>query len=135
MKTTEEIISYFARRIGTMYYHPRPLMYGGTAEGVDLHLRVYHEIYAEIVDRQNDFMQCEFTIGEQEKCGSNTTFSMRYKLDHPAATEEESAAYAVQQWRKVSNLLGVPINHQQMQSEFDDFPNNIQATSIPNERD
>lgn len=118
MKTVEEIIAYIAHRIGYIYYH-RPLMYGGTAHGVDTLLHYYHELWAEIVDRQDEFRRTSWGVHAEEDCDA-ASFPTRYARNHPDAKEAEIADYAVRQWRKISERLGVPIPHQELKREFAD---------------
>ena len=116
MKSPEETIAFIASRIGHIYH--RPLMYGGTADGVDLVLHYYHELWAEIVERHRDFRKAESTVSDQERCNSHN-FASRYRVDHPRAEDKEIADYVVAQWRKVSGLLGVPIPYDQIIQELE----------------
>jgi hypothetical protein len=116
LQNQRDIATYLATRIGYLYYH-RPLMYGGTRAGVDLLLRTYHEIWAEVTDRQGGFEETWRRFLEEEDCGS-ASFSARYSMDHPAATEIELAEYVVKQWRRVSEDLGIPIPHDALREEF-----------------
>ncbi len=116
MKDSQEIEAILALKIGYMYYH-RPLMYGGTADGVDLLLHTYHEIWSEIEGRHDEFRNTWWRVLEEEECGS-ANFSTRYRMNHPEASDEEIVSYAVDQWRKVSTRLGVPIPHQQLRLSF-----------------
>jgi hypothetical protein len=101
-------------------YHHDPLMYGGTAEGVDLLLRAHHELWSEIVERQEEFQKVLREVHEEEDCQA-AGFPTRYLWDHPSANQNEIAAYVTLQWRKVSDQLGVPIPHEKLQREFEQF--------------
>jgi hypothetical protein len=117
IKSPEEIVAYVARRIGYMYYH-RPIMYGGNAEGVDLLLYTYHEFWSEIVGRFDEFREVYWKVGEEEDCGA-ATFSTRYSMDHPDASDDDNVRYTVAQWRKVSDRLDVPIPRAELAIEFE----------------
>jgi len=117
MKTPDEIIEYIALRIGYVYYH-RPLMYGGDGEGVDLLLHTYHTIWSEIVERHAEFQATCLKVSAEEKCGA-ANFATRYKMNHPQESEQEIAAYVVQQWRKISDCLSVPLDHAFLKREFE----------------
>jgi hypothetical protein len=109
MKSADEIIDFIADRIGHIYHH-RPLMYGDTPAGVDHILDYYHELWAEIVDRQQDYRDAFERAHREEDCDA-MTFSRRYANRHPNATDEEIANYTVKRWRNISDQLGVPIPH------------------------
>jgi hypothetical protein len=112
MKTTEQIIDLIAERIGLLYHH-NPLMYGGTPEGVETLLFYYHLLWAEIVDRVDDWRTVHLEQIMVEDAGS-MAFSGKYRVDHPEATDSEAAKYATSQWRKISDKLGVPIKHEEI---------------------
>ncbi|MGO8745339.1 MAG: hypothetical protein ACLQNE_05065 [Thermoguttaceae bacterium] len=108
MKTPEETIAWIAGAIGYVYNDHRPLMYGGNGAGVDLLLHVYHEMWSFIVGRYDEFEDTWQQVLEEEECGS-ANFSTRYSMNHPGVSEEDVARYVVEQWRKVSERLGIPI--------------------------
>jgi hypothetical protein len=116
MITSEDTIAHIARQVGCLYYH-HPLMYGGSGAGVDLLLHTYHDIWAVIVGRRDEFRKTWWKVLEEEDCGS-ADFSTRYSMNHPEASDKQIAAYVVSQWRKVSERLGVPIPHAELIAEF-----------------
>lgn len=119
MKTPDEIVALLAYRIGLLYYH-RPLMYGGSGNGVEIVLHDYHEIWAEVVERVDEFRETWWKVGQEEDCGA-MGFSTRYERGHPDASQEEIAKYVCAQWRKISDRLGVPIPHAALKKEFDEL--------------
>lgn len=119
MKTPEEIVALLAHHIGLLYYH-RPLMYGGSGDGVELTLLNYHHIWAEVVERYDEFRQTWWKVLEEEDCGA-ANFSHRYSMNHPTASEAEIAEYVCTQYRKISDRLGVPIPHAALKKEFDEL--------------
>jgi hypothetical protein len=112
MKTTEEIIEFIAQRLGYIYRH-RPLMYGGTAKGVDLLGYTYHELWAEIVERQKDNRDIQDQVSLEEDC-NGSGFAGRYRRDHADASDEETVQYVIEHWRTISDRLGVPILHEEI---------------------
>jgi hypothetical protein len=54
MKSAKQIYDHVLETIGQVYY--RPLMYGGTAQGVDTLLYQYHALWAFITDQHKEFM-------------------------------------------------------------------------------
>jgi hypothetical protein len=120
MKSVEQIVDYLAERIGYIYHHPRPLMYGGTAEGVDLLLWNYHEIWSEVVERQEEFQTVLRNVHDEASCQA-AGFPTRYLWDYPSATQEELAQFVTKNWRTISDRLGVPIAHERLSREFAEF--------------
>lgn len=116
MKSSEAMVAYLAEQIGLMYYH-NPLMYGGTAFGVETLLYAYHQAWAHLVDFDGDWRDMWWKALEAEDCGS-ADFSHRYSMNHPEAPEMEVVAYVVKHWRPVSEKLGVPIPHAALEAEF-----------------
>lgn len=106
MKTPERIIEVILLRIGSVYHGNRSLMYGGTPEGVDLLLHTYHVIWAEIVERCDDLATIGRAIYEEEDCGT-MGFPRQYRTSHPNASDQEVAGYVVEQWRTISERLGM----------------------------
>ncbi|MGD9648231.1 MAG: hypothetical protein AB7U73_21145 [Pirellulales bacterium] len=120
MKTLAEMVAHLSYRIGEIYYHGRPLMYGGTPSGVDLLLDTLHGLWAEAVERVDEYETTQRRVHDEENCDV-ASFSGRYQCEHPGASAEEVAQYAMNQWRKISDRLGVPIPHAALKQEFDEF--------------
>jgi hypothetical protein len=118
MTSIDEVVEYLAYRTGPMYHHGASF-YGGDAKGVDLVLHDYHEIWAEIVGRFDEFRDVWWKVGDEDSCGANN-FSGCYLAKHPDAPNEEVTEYVVQQWKKVSDRLGVPIRHEEIQRELEE---------------
>ncbi len=98
MKTTDQVIEFITSRIGHIY--ARPLMYGGTAEGVDNILHLYHELWADIVERKENYDNIRQQIYKEQECGS-AGFARRYQSNHSNTPETETAIYVVEQWKKI----------------------------------
>jgi len=92
-------------------------MYGGTADGVDLLLHTYHEIWAVLAERVEAVQEIERAVCFEEDCGS-ASFSTRFAMTHPEASQVEIASYVVEQWKKVSDRAGLPIPHELLKAEF-----------------
>ncbi len=107
MRDSRQIAEFVEERIGHIYR--RPLMYGGTPDGVDLILHYYHELWAEIHQRRGDYEQASSEAHEAERCGS-MDFSTRYRRERPDASEGEAAAYVVSMWRKIDEKLGLAVD-------------------------
>ncbi len=118
MKSSDQILNFIEERIGHIFF--RPLMYGGTASGVDLILHNYHELWSDIYERHDEFHDVTLKILSEEDCGSND-FPSKYKQEHPESSEIESAFYVVDQWIKISELLAVPIPYDKIKDMFKDF--------------
>ena len=123
MKTAEQICNFVASRIGHIYY--RPLMYGGSPSGVDLILHDNHELWAEAMDLRECFTEISYTIHIEQDCGS-ADFSTHYSKLYPTASREEVCGYVVQQWKKISDHLQIPIPYDEIAHIFRDYPNILQ---------
>jgi hypothetical protein len=106
MKDAQEIYHHAVDRIGEVYSSERPLNYGGNAMGVELTLRIYHDLWAYIMERGDDLRYELIRVIEQEQC-SAASFSTRYRWEHPNASEGDTAQYVISQWKKVSLALGI----------------------------
>jgi hypothetical protein len=117
MRNVAEVVEYLAYRIGVIYYHDRPLMYGGTPDGVELLLYTYHDIWAQAAERESDLESVWRDALKQEDCGS-ANFSGRYSYNNPDADDVEVADYVLHQWRRISKSLAVPIPHERLEKDF-----------------
>jgi hypothetical protein len=104
MRDGKQISDFVEERIGHVFR--RPLMYGGTPEGVDVVLDYYHELWALIHERGDEFEKVSSAAHDSEGCGS-MNFAYRYQRDHPAASVDESARYVVSMWRRIGEKLGL----------------------------
>jgi hypothetical protein len=104
MKTVDQIVAIVEDRIGHIY--ARPLMYGGTAHGVDLILHNFHELWAMILDLQDDYQIIRMNSSDEEGCGS-ANFATHYHRDRPQASDQETVRYVVDQWKKISDRQGL----------------------------
>ena len=117
MRSTDDVVAYLITRIGYVYHHSGALVYGGTAEGVNLLLRTYHEIWSVCTNREQDLAETLSAAKDAANCGA-ATFAGRYAMNHPEASEEEVARYAMDRFREVSDQLGMPIPHEELEREF-----------------
>lgn len=108
MKTTEQIIDLIAWRIGLLY-HDNPHLYGGTPEGVEHLILLYHDLWAEIVEWQEGYRDVMLQVYSDEGCCG---FAGSYSFEHPEATRDEITNYVLKHWRKISDRCGVPIPHE-----------------------
>jgi hypothetical protein len=115
MKPSEEIAEFIALRIGHVYF--RPLMYGGTATEVDLLLYHLHEIWAEIVELPEKFRTTLQASLSDENCGASS-FDCCYRKQHPRANEDDIVAYVIDQWRQISNRIGLPVLYSNIRNCF-----------------
>ena len=106
MKTIEEFLGILALRLGDLYQ--RPLMHGGTTEGVELLLHNYHSLWAEIVEQHDEFWNVWHAVLAEQDCGA-ANFSTYYARRHPNASEQEILAYVLEHWEDISTRLNIPI--------------------------
>jgi hypothetical protein len=108
VKTTEQIIDLIAWKIGLIYHH-NPLAYGGTPEGVENLMHVYHELWSEIVERYKEYRDVMSQVYCEVECSG---FAGSYCYNHPYATRDEVTHYVLEHWRKISDRSEVPIPHE-----------------------
>ena len=111
MKSSEQILKFVTDRIGHIYF--RPLMYGGTPSGVDLILHYYHELWAEIVSQQEHYQNIRMKLSLEEGFGASD-YSSYFEKQHPWATDKEAVIYVVHQWMKISKMLNISIEYDQL---------------------
>ncbi|MBI4751780.1 MAG: hypothetical protein HY774_25130 [Acidobacteria bacterium] len=107
MKSSEHISDLITDRIAAIYN--RPLPFGGTPDCVETILHCYHELWAEIHDKKDEYTSVRRKIYAEQDCGS-MGFTFRYKQLNQRATTDEVATYAVGQWQRISQELGIPIS-------------------------
>lgn len=115
MKSAEQMVEGICLRIGYIYF--RPLMYGGTAAEVDLLLYYLHEIWAEMVEQTEQYRATFQASLSEQNCGA-WSFDRCYRKLHPQATEEDTVAYVIDQWRKISKRACLPIPYSKIRSCF-----------------
>jgi hypothetical protein len=115
MKSTDQIVDFIVERIGHIYF--RPLMYGGSASGVDTILHYYHELWSIIFDEYDNYQSIRNSIEAKLGCGS-ANFSTKYKMEHSNATEKEVAFFAVDQWMLISEKLGILVPYEKIKKEL-----------------
>ena len=115
MKSADQIVDFIVERIGHIYF--RPLMYGGSASGVDTILHYYHELWSIIFDKYENYRSIRDTIEEELNCGS-ANFSTKYKMDHSSATENEVAFFSVDRWMLISEKLEIPVPYDRIKNEL-----------------
>lgn len=90
MLSTDQVIKNVAARIGWIY--GRPLMYGGTAEGVELLLVSLHEIWAMCQQREDEYWQAFHELHGLASHGAMNC-STYFSRENPGASENETVAY------------------------------------------
>jgi hypothetical protein len=108
MKTTEQIIDLIAWKIGLLY-HDNPHLYGGSPEGVENLMHVYHGLWSEIIEKEDGYKSVMYQVYSDEGCSS---FAGSYCYNHPDASSKETTHYILSHWRKISDRCGVPIPHE-----------------------
>src|SRR5690242_8593971 len=92
MTTVGQVIEFVQKRLGDIF--ERPLMYGGTAEGVDLILFCYYELWATILGRNDDFHRIRIEV--YEELGSQARgFPLYFRRENPKATEHELCGHVI----------------------------------------
>ena len=104
----DEIVGKLLQRLGFIY--ERPLMFGGDARGVDVVLWTYHDIWALIVDRQDDLEAAREV--QFSECGRGPLgFSNHYQENiSKGCGEIDAASFSVSQWKLIDEKLGLAIS-------------------------
>ena len=111
MKSNKEIIEFIEERIGHIYF--RPLMFGGSASGVDLILHYYHELWAEIFDKVSIYHSIRDKAFEDLNCNA-ANFSAKFLMDNPTATDRDASWFTVDQWMLISSKLGLSVPYEKI---------------------
>lgn len=111
MKTINQIIDFIEERIGHIYF--RPWMYGGDSSGTDMLLHYYHELWAEIYNRHDDYEKIRRNMEQEQGCGS-ANFSTRFKVNNPDLSDEKVTDYVVDQWKKISEQMNIQIPYEKI---------------------
>jgi hypothetical protein len=109
LKSAEEILADIVDLIGQIYR--RPLMYGGSATGVEAALWVCHTIWADALDRGPEFFEARRAITGALNAGA-MNFETYFRHHNPGAdkaTEGEVASYVVARWKDVDAALGLNV--------------------------
>jgi len=85
----------------------------------------HHELWAEVMDLRECFTEISYTIHAEQDCGS-ADFSTHYSRKYPTASMEDVCGYVVQQWKKISDHLQIPIPYDEIAHIFRDYPNILQ---------
>jgi len=107
MKDVDEMIRYLLMRISQVYL--RPMLCSYQARGIMMALHCYHELWAVITDRSEDFWSIRWKIHEEENCGP-LGFDGHYKLNlagDDGSSEAGAIAYVIRQYRRIDERLGV----------------------------
>src|SRR5438270_7384255 len=99
MKNAAFILRFLENRIANIY--ERPSMYGGTPEGVDLVLHNYHELWAELLDRRQDFEVAAQAVRTKARVGAAMSFAWARRHRKRSFSDAEITEYVVLQWRKI----------------------------------
>ena len=116
MKSFEQIAESIALRIGHIYF--RPLMYGLNAGEVGMALDLYHSFWAQLLDKERELSEAVRAVANEQECGA-ASFAHRHRLNHPESSEQERVEYVVEQWRKISKLVGLPVPYSKIRSGFE----------------
>lgn len=93
-------------------------MYGLNAGEVEMALDLYHSFWAELLNKEHELSEAVRAVAHQQECGA-ASFARRYRLNHPDSSEQERAEYIVEQWRKISKLIGLLIPYSKIRSGFE----------------
>jgi hypothetical protein len=115
MSDAPDIIQLLRERVGHAYH--RPIMFGGSPEGVDAVLHCYHELWAAVLGRDQEFEAVWSAVRAKSKCGASGFASgRRGQRDRPA--DPEVMEFVVTQWREVDRLLNLIVPAEPLESKL-----------------
>jgi hypothetical protein len=106
MTTAAEVVDLIVQRFGDIL--SRPLMYGGTAAGVDNLLWQLVLLWSEALGRRERFYSVVMASAEDAGRGSESVSSY-FKRNHPEASEGEIAEHVVSSWKQLAEQILKPI--------------------------
>lgn len=106
MKTSDEIVEHLQEIVTRIYL--RPAMYGQNVGEVEQALFIYHQLWAFVTERSDDYFRALADAGEAAGCG-NMSFDWGYRKLHPDAAEHEVLEFALRHWATVTGRLGMPV--------------------------
>ncbi len=105
MRTAEQIIEIVEQKI--LNISERPAMYGCKPQDVDSLLLHIARLWAEIVDREEDFYDALMAVSDEAECGVSP-FSHCFMNANPDAADSAILEFVLSQWAKIMASLGVP---------------------------
>jgi hypothetical protein len=114
MWTAQQLSEFIERRLGQMMH--RPIMFGGTGQGVDSLFHSYLELWSRLHERYADYEAARAKRSAALKAGS-AGFAFHYRRRHPDAQEHEIADYVAEQYQKIIRQLKLPVPWEQIEEE------------------
>jgi hypothetical protein len=106
MTDAGQILAFLVGRIGSVYLRPR--MYGGDAAGVQAVLGTYHDVWAEVAGRRDDFERAVVAVNVARGHGAMSADGyFRAHAPGGRGATEEAVAYVVAYWKAVDAALGL----------------------------
>ena len=81
-------------------------------------LDLYHSFWAQLLDKERELSEVVRAVANEQECGA-ASFAHRHRLNHPDSSEQERVEYGVEQWRKISKLVGLPVLYSKITSGFE----------------
>jgi hypothetical protein len=107
VRNSQPIADFLEERI--FHICQRPLMYGGTPDGVELTLHDHLDVWALIYEREDEFQRASWDVHAEEECGS-AGFTFHYLRTRPDAPDEETVEYVVDRWKRIIRRLGIRVD-------------------------
>lgn len=102
----QEILGFLADRIRLVYV--RPTMYGADARGAYLLLKIYHDLYAKILQREWDYFEAFSEATSAAGCEPRPIEQSVDVLRQQGrdATEDDLVGFVVGLWKQIDAKLG-----------------------------
>ena len=115
MWTPQQISEFLELRIGHVLV--RPMMFGGSGQGVDLTLHQLLELWSMIHECHAEYLTTREKRSAAIRAGSNS-FAGIYQRRHPQATEGEVSDYVAKQYQKIIKQLKLPLPWKQIEEQL-----------------
>lgn len=117
MWTAQQLSEFLALRIGHILTTPMgPMMFGGSAQGVDTLLHSYLEVWSRLHERYEDYetLRCQRLSALN---AGTANFAFHYRRRHKSQSEFHAANYVALQYKKIVKQLQLPVPWDQIKAE------------------
>ena len=117
MWTAQQLSEFLELRIGHVLTTPMgPMMFGGSAQGADIVLHNYIELWSLLHGRLDDYRVAREARSAALNAGS-ANFAFHYRRRHKKQSEFHAANYVALQYKKIIKQLQLPVPWKHIKAE------------------
>lgn len=105
MRTSEQIADQLADTIRHVY--ARPSMYS-RPDNIESTLWDFHWAWAIVHEAEQSFRDAH--LGKLREFDAASGLFLRYKHDHPDASDDDAQRFALKHWTEISRAMSVPLD-------------------------